>query len=79
MTKEASMYEIVELEDGEFALSRVDGVGEPLVSIKFSQESIHYLKNVQADVVKVMIEAGLDVVSELTEEGVLTEEEPVLH
>ena len=31
-----SYYEIVELADGEIALQRVDGDGEPLVRVSFS-------------------------------------------
>lgn len=60
----SELYEIVELPSGEIALQRAGGEGEPLVSIKFSKESEHFLDSIKADVAKAMIEAGLDVVSE---------------
>ena len=78
LSDEATMYEIVEVEEGEFALVRVDGLGDPLVTITFSEASLEYLRGAKTDVAKVMIEAGLDVVAELTEEPEF-EEDPVLH
>lgn len=78
MSEEAAVYEIVELEEGGVALSRVDGEGEPLVYIKFSEESLTYMQGSKIDIAKVMIEAGLDAVAELNEEASV-EEEPVVH
>lgn len=66
--KESSVFEIVELGDGEFALARVDGTGEPLVCIKFSEESLDFLKHTKIEVAKAMIEAGLDAAVELSDE-----------
>ena len=68
MSEDASVFEIVELADGVVALTRIDGSGEPLVSIKFSQESLTFLRNAKIDVAKAMIEAGLDAVAELDED-----------
>lgn len=66
---ETSLYEIVELDNGEVALRRADGSGTPpLVTIKFSEESRYYLEDAKFDIAKVMIEAGLDAVGEMTDE-----------
>ena len=66
----SSLYEIIELPNGDIALPRADDgsdKGEPLVSISFSEESIHFLGDSRIDVARAMIEAGLDTVSELSE------------
>ena len=62
-----TLYEIVELENGDIALCRADEEGEPLVSIRFSKESLHWLNEAKFDVAKAMIEAGLDTLSEVEE------------
>lgn len=66
----SSLYEIIELPNGEIALARAEDDnpdGEPLVSIKFSEESVHFLGESRLEVARAMIEAGLDVLSELSE------------
>ncbi len=62
-----TLYEIVGLENGDIALCRADEEGEPLVSIRFSKESLHWLNEAKFDVAKAMIEAGLDTLSEVEE------------
>ncbi|WP_075185246.1 hypothetical protein [Teredinibacter haidensis] len=64
----STLYEIVELEDGEIALQKADEKGEPLVRIRFSEESLYYLNDAKLDVAKAMIEAGLEAASELQDE-----------
>jgi hypothetical protein len=54
----ASFLEIIELSNGEFALKRADSEGEPLVNIRFSEESKDYLSESSFDVAKIMIQAG---------------------
>jgi len=39
----STLYEIVELANGEIALQRADETGEPLVAIRFSSESLYFL------------------------------------
>lgn len=69
LNDEASFYEIVELDNGEVALRRADEVeSEPLVVIRFSEESSFYLDQARFDVAKIMIEAGLDAVAEINDE-----------
>lgn len=66
----SSLYEIIELPNGEIALTRAEDDNpdsEPLVSIKFSEESIHFLGESRLEVARAMIEAGLDTLSELSE------------
>lgn len=65
----SSLFEIVELPDGCVGLRRAGDDGEPLVSIKFSKEAELYLNDARMDVVKAMIEAGLETVSEMAEQS----------
>lgn len=83
---EELVFEVVELADGEIALQRVDLVGgqEPLVTIRFSHEAKHYLKDRHGEIAKAMIEAGMQaaehmkaVIEEVIEED--EESPPALH
>jgi hypothetical protein len=67
----SSFYEILELSSGEIVLKRSgdDGSQEPLVTLKFSQESIAFLGAARFEVAKAMIEAGMDAASELAEQN----------
>lgn len=66
---ESTFYEIIELENGDVALRRSKNrKGNPLVEIRFSEESQYFLGKAKFDVAKTMIEAGLDLVAELSEE-----------
>jgi len=65
----ASLYEIRELANGDVILQRVDDPGEPLVSIRFSAESLAYLGEARFEVAKTMIEAGMDAAQELAQQG----------
>ncbi|GAB3091694.1 hypothetical protein G8770_13075 [Aestuariicella hydrocarbonica] len=66
----SSLYEIVELADGGVGLRRAGEEGsEPLVCIKFSKEAEDFLSDGRFDVVKAMIEAGLEAVGELSEQS----------
>ncbi|NIB41288.1 hypothetical protein HBA55_16925 [Pseudomaricurvus alkylphenolicus] len=65
----SSLFEIVELPDGCIGLRRAgDDDSEPLVTIKFSSEAESYLNDARFEVVKAMIEAGLETVGELAEQ-----------
>ena len=67
----SSLYEIVELDNGEIALQRAgEDDAEPLVSIRFSDESLYYLNSARLLVAKAMIEAGLEVLGDLSEDTV---------
>jgi hypothetical protein len=61
----SSLYEIVELPDGEFALQRSGEDGEPLVRIEFSEEARVYLLDAGLDVARAMIDAGIEVIEKL--------------
>lgn len=83
---EELVFEVVELASGEIALQRVDmvGVQEPLVTIRFSHEARHYLKDRHGEVAKVMIEAGMQAVEQMREviEEVIEQDDssaPALH
>lgn len=76
----STLYEIIELPNGDVALQRADEKGEPLVSIRFSKESLYFLSESKLDVAKAMIEAGLEAASESGEgdEQVDTGEDDVI-
>lgn len=66
------MYEVVKLADGDIGLCRAGDEAhdyDPLVRIRFSDESQYFLEhpkgNVQMAVAKAMIEAGLEAVQEI--------------
>lgn len=61
----ASLYEIVELPNGDIVLQRAEDAGEPLVFIRFSTKSLAYLGEARFEVAKAMIEAGMDAASDL--------------
>jgi len=66
----SSFYEIVELSPGEIVLKRSDDDKHaPLVTLKFSEESIAFLGANRFEVAKAMIEAGMDAASELAAEA----------
>ena len=79
-----SLLEIVDLGDGEIVLQRADDDSEPLVVIRFSEETRMYLADNGLEVAKAMIQAGMQaaaVIAEQTEtENELAAEAPrVLH
>jgi len=61
----SDLYEIAELDNGDIVLQRAGEKGEPLVRIKFSDESLYFLSEAKYDVAKAMIEAGLDAATSL--------------
>lgn len=61
----STLFEIIELPNGEIALRRADETGEPLVSIRFSSESLYFLNESKIEVAKAMIEAGLEAAGEM--------------
>ncbi len=65
----ASLLEIVELDDGEIVLQRENGDDEPLVTIRFSEEARLYLMDQGLEVARAMIQAGIQAVSEISEQG----------
>ena len=65
----ASLLEIVDLGDGEIVLQRADDDSEPLVVIRFSEESRVYMMDNSLEVAKVMIQAGIQAAAEMAEQG----------
>jgi hypothetical protein len=62
----AAVFEIVELSDGDIALKRSDGEGEPLVRITFSGDAKSSFPQQHLEIAKAMIEAGVRKVGELS-------------
>ena len=80
----SSTFEILELSSGEIVLKRSgdENNSEPLVTLKFSEESISFLGASRFEVAKAMIEAGMDAANELAElngEEVVQEESEIVH
>lgn len=61
----SSLFELIELPDGEFALQRSGEEGEPLVRIEFSEEARVYLLDSGLDVARAMIDAGIEAIEQL--------------
>ena len=64
----ASLLEIVDLGDGEIVLQRADDDSEPLVIIRFSEESRLYLMDNGLEVAKAMIQAGIQAAAVMAEQ-----------
>jgi hypothetical protein len=65
----SSFYEIIELINGDVALSRADDEkNEPLVTIRFSSESLAFLGEEKFMVAKAMIEAGMEAAGEIADQ-----------
>ena len=64
-----SFLEIVELDDGEIVLQRAEDDSEPLVRIRFSEESRFYMMDNALDVAKAMIQAGIHAAAAIAEQA----------
>lgn len=65
----SSFYEIIELINGDVALARADDENnEPLVTIRFSQESLAFLGEEKFNVAKAMIEAGMEAAGDIADQ-----------
>ncbi len=65
----SSFYEIVELTNGDVTLQRTDDENaQPLVTIRFSEESLAFLGEAKFNVAKAMIEAGMDAAGEVADQ-----------
>ena len=65
----STLYEIVELDDGEIVLRRATDDSDPLVTISFSDEALYFLNDSKFLVAKAMIEAGLEVATDVDDQG----------
>jgi len=71
----STVFEIIELTEGEFVLQRSDEADEPLVSIKFSSEALEFLAGNSAEIAKTMIEAGIHEVEDIMDDKVTSDDE----
>jgi len=62
-----SFLEIIELDDGDIALQRTEDDSEPLVKIRFSEESRLYMMDNGLEVAKAMIQAGIAAAAAIAE------------
>ncbi|MDO6563468.1 hypothetical protein Q4488_08750 [Amphritea sp. 1_MG-2023] len=58
--------EIIELDDGQIALRRADSTDEPIMRISFSDDVKQQLDDECIDVAKVMLTAGIHMISDLS-------------
>ena len=70
-----SFFEIVQLNDGEYALRRVDDDGAPLVKISFSSEAKEMMEERDMAVAKAMIAAGIEAAGDIGNDIEFEEEE----
>ncbi len=70
-----SYLEIVQLENGDFALQRSGEDEHSLVTISFSEEAKAFLKEHTTTVARTMIGAGIEMVGDLSHPNGLMDEE----
>jgi hypothetical protein len=70
----ANLLEIIDLGDGEIVLQRADDDSEPLVTIRFSDESRVYMMDNGLEVAKAMIQAGIQAAATLAEQADVEQE-----
>ena len=65
----SSFYEIIELTNGDVTLARADDENnEPLVTIRFSAESLAFLGEDKFNIAKAMIEAGMEAAGDIADQ-----------
>lgn len=62
----STLYEILELPNGDIVLQRVEGDNEPLVRIRFSDQAKAYMDDASLMIAKAMVEAGIKAINELS-------------
>ena len=62
------LYEIIEIEAGEYALQRTDVEEEPVVIVRFSAQAMEFLNTAQGEIARTMIEAGIQRVENIVED-----------
>ena len=61
----STLYEILELPNGDIVLQRVEGGSEPLVRIRFSYQAKAYMDDASLMIAKAMVEAGIKAINDL--------------
>lgn len=74
----STLYEILELPNGDIVLQRVEGDNEPLVRIRFSDQAKAYMEDASLMIAKAMVEAGIKAINDLghSNQSSQTEERP---
>ncbi|MEH6471837.1 MAG: hypothetical protein V7752_11350 [Halopseudomonas sp.] len=76
----AEVLEIVELEEGGYALRKSDADEQsPMISIQFSEQAIKEFDGQQAELARAMIALGVQVIVESREKQLLDSLNPTLH
>ncbi len=80
----AEVLEIVQLEDGAYALRRSEGGraaddSAPMISIRFSEQAVEEFDGGQAELAKAMIALGVQVIAENREKQLLASLAPTMH
>lgn len=74
----STLYEVVMLTNGDVVLKRADETEEPLIRISFSDEARFFLNDLQLDVARAMIDAGIEAVEQIDILGDETQAPPRL-
>ncbi|MGO1501032.1 MAG: hypothetical protein ACTHWH_07080 [Marinobacter sp.] len=61
-----SFFEIIQLNNGDYAMRRVDDDSAPLVKISFSDEAREMMEDREMSVAKAMIAAGIEAAGNVT-------------
>lgn len=61
-----SFFEIVQLNNGDYALRRIDDDSAPLVKISFSTEAREMMEDREMSVAKAMVAAGIEAVGNMS-------------
>jgi hypothetical protein len=62
----STLYEILELPNGDIVLQRVEGDSEPLVRIRFSDQAKAFMDDASLLIAKAMVEAGVKAINDLS-------------
>ncbi|HUH38252.1 MAG TPA: hypothetical protein VL027_09945 [Spongiibacteraceae bacterium] len=63
----AAVLELVEVDDGEIVLRSLGDDSEPLLTIRFSEQSREYLMGSCLDVARAMVQAGIQASAEISD------------
>jgi hypothetical protein len=72
-----SYLELVELPNGDIVLQRSEGDENPLVTIKFSQETREHIVGSALDVARAMVQAGIEAAALAADDDGFIDEEDI--
>ena len=70
----SALLEIVELANGDVVLRRANGEDEPLVNIRFSEQTAAFMSVMKLEIAKAMFQAGIQAYSDIAEQVMVDED-----